>query len=369
MSCLYSENFNVTKLDVTGKKIWERLQDDESRDIFAHRYNYYLDCDENHLSNMLRATNARNRKRPHSLSFKNIWQLLEDAELRNKEVVIYGAGGSFQFCRALLEAENVRVGAVCDTVKHGGVIDGFPIISPEVLFTEYRNSPVVVSPFTRVLQREIYNFLISRGFQEKFLFFYGTCFEQQYFGPPFITPVPDEVYIDGGCLDGETILDFIDFAGNVRKIYGFEPVPESYARTLEELSKKQIDYAMLFQKGLWDTSSILRFDLIDPEVGAAMISEKGSVEIETVSIDEVVNPADKVTFIKLDIEGAELNALKGGAKTIHSCLPRLAVCVYHKPDDIVTIPNYILSLSPDYRLYLRHHHRFEYVETVLYAIQ
>ena len=369
MSNLYSDNLYVKNLDVKDKKIWDHLQDDESRDIFIQRYRYYLDGDENHLSNMLRASNDRNRKRPHGLSFKNIWQLLENAELRNKEVVIYGAGGNFQFCRALLEAENIRVGAVCDSIKHGGVIDGLPIISPENLLMEHRCSPIVVSPLTRAFQKEIYNLLISSGFQEKQLFFYGTCFEQQYFSTSFTSPVSNEVYIDGGCFGGETILDFVDFAGSVRGIYGFEPVPECYARTVEMLRKKQINHAVLFQKGLWNSSGVLRFDPTDAEIGGARASEDGSVEIETTTIDEVINPADRVTFIKLDIEGSELNALKGGAKTIRASLPRLAICVYHKPEDIVAIPDYILSLSPNYKLYLRHHSWFTYNETVLYAVQ
>ncbi len=114
---------------------------------------------------------------------------------------------------------------------------------------------------------------------------------------------------------------------------------------------------------------MLRFDPTDFERGSARVSESGSVEIETVTIDEIADPADPVTFIKLDVEGSELNALRGGAKTIRASLPRLAICVYHKRDDIVTIPDYILSLSPDYKLYLRHHSWFTYNETVLYAIQ
>ncbi len=205
-------------LDETCKRILERLQDDESRAILAYRYHYYLDGDKNHLNDMLRVSNDRNRKRLNHSSFKNVWQLLDDVTLRDKEVVIYGAGSSFQFCHALLEAENVRVGAACDTVKHGGLIAGLPIISLEELLTEHRDSPVVVAPITRMFQKEIYYFLISGGFPEKNLFFYGTIMEQQYFGPSFISPMPNEVYIDGGSAGGETILDFLDFAGSVGKI-------------------------------------------------------------------------------------------------------------------------------------------------------
>jgi hypothetical protein len=90
--------------------------------------------------------------------------------------------------------------------------------------------------------------------------------------------------------------------------------------------------------------------------------------VKTAAIDDVVSD-DAVTLIKMDVEGAELEALRGAEKTILKNKPRLAVCVYHKPQDILTIPLYMQSLAPEYRFYLRHHdfdHRF--CETVLYAV-
>ena len=74
-----------------------------------------------------------------------------------------------------------------------------------------------------------------------------------------------------------------------------------------------------------------------------------------------------MTFIKMDIEGAELEALRGAESIIRKQRPKLAICVYHKPEDIWTIPMYILSLQNDYRLFLRHY-SFGDTETVLYAI-
>ena len=72
-------------------------------------------------------------------------------------------------------------------------------------------------------------------------------------------------------------------------------------------------------------------------------------------------------MIKLDVEGAELKALQGAEKTILQCRPKLAVCIYHKPEDIVEIPAYLLSLHSDYKFYIRHY-QMSANETVLYAI-
>ena len=100
----------------------------------------------------------------------------------------------------------------------------------------------------------------------------------------------------------------------------------------------------------------------------SMITETttGTVTIETAAIDEIVKD-DKVTFLKLDVEGAEMKALQGAKNTILKNKPRLAVCIYHKPEDIIEIPAYLLSLNPDYHFYIRHY-KLSYNETVLYAI-
>jgi len=76
---------------------------------------------------------------------------------------------------------------------------------------------------------------------------------------------------------------------------------------------------------------------------------------------------EKATFIKMDIEGSELEALKGAQNQIKVNKPKLAICVYHKETDLITIPQFILSLNPDYKLYLRHYGNFS-TELVLYAL-
>ncbi len=68
----------------------------------------------------------------------------------------------------------------------------------------------------------------------------------------------------------------------------------------------------------------------------------------------------------MDVEGAELKSLIGAKNTIIKNKPRLAICVYHKPEDICEIPEYILSLVPEYKFYLRHYSSINW-ETVLYA--
>lgn len=99
-----------------------------------------------------------------------------------------------------------------------------------------------------------------------------------------------------------------------------------------------------------------------------ILSEPTNIAVDVAAIDDIVDPEDKITFIKMDVEGAELESLKGAKRTIQRDYPKLAICIYHKPEDMVTIPTYIKKLVPEYKLYIRHH-TYHTEETVLYAIR
>ncbi len=92
----------------------------------------------------------------------------------------------------------------------------------------------------------------------------------------------------------------------------------------------------------------------------------GNTIVKAVDIDRIVGEK-KVSFIKMDVEGSEMNALIGASKTIRRDHPRLAICIYHKEIDFIKLSSYILQLYPEYKLYIRHYTSYIW-ETVLYAI-
>ncbi len=193
---------------------------------------------------------------------------------------------------------------------------------------------------------------------------YDVWRRDQYFPEGIIQLSENEVFVDGGAYTGDTLLAFIRKAGNkYSKCYAFEPEPLNAAKLRALAGRQAFHDVSVAVKGLWSKAEKLSFTTSEGTTGSA-ISGAGSMTIEVDSID---NMAPDATFIKLDVEGAELEALKGAAGTIARNRPKLAVCLYHKPGDLFEIPLFIKSLAPEYRFYLRQHQPVS-CELVLYAV-
>ncbi len=193
---------------------------------------------------------------------------------------------------------------------------------------------------------------------------YDCYVPDQYFIPE-VRLASHEVYIDCGMYDGDTVVEFMGRCPNYARIVGFEPDEENVEKfRSRNLPLERIE---VHCAGAWSEEGVLRFSA--EGTTASRISESGNVSLSVKSIDSLeLNQV--VTFIKMDIEGSELEALKGAQETIRRDMPKLAICVYHKKEDMITIPQYIRSLESEgsaYSFYLRHHSLNEH-ETVLYGI-
>lgn len=192
-------------------------------------------------------------------------------------------------------------------------------------------------------------------------FIWGKHEEIQYLD--VFSPFENEIVVDAGAYDGVTAMRFLKWGkGKVKHIYSFEFDPASVAKCEENL-RLYADKVTLIQKGTWDKDEVICTEA-SGGTGSSVISE-GNTEVQLVSIDSEL-AGIPVTFIKMDVEGAELKSLIGAKNTIIKNHPRLAICVYHKPEDIYEIPKYILSLVPSYKFYLRRYDS-HHGETVLYA--
>lgn len=186
----------------------------------------------------------------------------------------------------------------------------------------------------------------------------------------------NEVYVDAGAFDGDSITQFIKKNFNFKKIYAFEADRKNYEMLRNSYIYQAFkDKIEIFNRGVWDQFETVYF-VEGMETSSSAVSESGLDmtddsgvnmqigSVECVPLDAVIS--EKVTFIKMDIEGSEMKALSGARRLITTYKPKLAICIYHKLDDLWKIPQYIHSLVPEYKFYVRHH-SILYVDTVLYA--
>ncbi|WP_210454333.1 FkbM family methyltransferase [Pantoea ananatis] len=193
--------------------------------------------------------------------------------------------------------------------------------------------------------------------------------EHHYFPDDIVALSESEVFVDCGAYNGDSINAFEVALANrgftsPEKIYAFEPDDVNYDLLCTSTQAK--GYCECHKAGVWSEETTLYF-----ESGKALSSKLSeNVTTNSISLTTVDNIVadNKVTFIKMDIEGAELSALEGAKNSIQRCHPLLAISAYHKPDDLIKLPAYIKSIMPGYRFYLRAHHPVHAFELVLYAI-
>lgn len=188
--------------------------------------------------------------------------------------------------------------------------------------------------------------------------------KEQYFPKGIIELTDREVFVDGGAYTGDTLLTFMRLTGGkCAHCHAFEPEAANAAKLRATVERRGLRGVTVHNKGLWSAPATLPFAAWHG-TSASAVSGAGELAVEADTVDRA---APQATFIKLDVEGAELEALKGAADTIRRNRPKLAVCVYHRPGDLFEIPLFIKSLVPEYRFYLRQHQPVA-CETVLYAV-
>lgn len=169
-------------------------------------------------------------------------------------------------------------------------------------------------------------------------------------------------FIDCGAFDGDTLDHLAQGGYTFEAVAAFEPDPANFVR----LARKAPDYgiAVCFPCGVSAITSLVRFSAGDGM--ASRVTQNGDSVIQCVALDEAL-PNFRPTLIKMDIEGAEIDALNGGRLMIESSRPGLAISLYHHPAHLWQIPLLIASWSLDYRLYIRGHAHNSF-ELVLYAL-
>jgi len=194
----------------------------------------------------------------------------------------------------------------------------------------------------------------------------GMIEKEPYFVKDIIKPESGEVFVDCGAFDGDTLKDYLKFNKYYKKIIMFEPTAVNLDRVKKYVKQKNLKNIHCFQAGVGEKTQTAYFT--GSGTADARVAGKGggNIQIQMFDLDSIKECQD-ATFIKMDIEGSELPALKGAKEIILRNKPKLAICIYHKAEDYYQIPLYLKKLVPEYKFYVRHHF-YSCTDTVLYAV-
>jgi len=349
---LYGDDLEVGNADIVVNDIeliYNKMLDVQSCTIFENRLLFALIRKFSYISKILEETICGNK-------LKSLLQ-------KKDALYIYGAGKVGTRLVKLFPTMNWN--GYIDRYK-SGVCNAYPIYRLEEL-ENFKGVTIViaVNGEGKDIKKELLelgwkdeNILVLDEFNieaQRCMYFDDSCLKREY--------ITDGAYVDVGCYDGKDIIEYYKWCGcEDNKVYGFEADPFNY-----EVCKSQIQKysnCELYNIGLSDESGKFRFSNSKKEVSS--FDNMGEIKVATECLDSMlVN--EKIGYIKMDVEGYEEKVLIGAQKIISEQCPTLAISIYHKRQDIWSIPKLLLTFNSKYRFYLRHY-SVSAVDTVLYAI-
>ncbi len=285
-----------------------------------------------------------------------------------------------------MESDKTRFPLLLDATKGAPfVLESVPSVIFERMYGAYKGTlpcPFVAKAYCKHLKelRNVYDLLTDEQSKQVFLnilmyritlnkeyIWRAYSAEPQYFIKEFRGLGKDEVYVDCGAFTGDTYEEYCRYNECPKMAYLFEPDSDNLARIKEFTDRTgNTDKTTLISKCVYSDTRNLYFVKRGGPVGyLTEDGTNGGEVIPVTSIDDAI--AEDITFIKMDIEGSEQKALEGAGNHISSCYPKLAICIYHKPEDFWEIPLGIKNKYPDYNHFAIRHHEKSVSETVLYV--
>lgn len=334
-----------------------------------------------------------------------------EAELPERLAVL-GTGPRGRRCRQRLESLGIAVPCFLDNnpARQGLEIDGLRVLSPARFRQESPGTAVIIASYAHLA---IFPQLVSLGVTDVYrdelteapplsllrrhapelervrdsladglsretfeniirLRFYGTPMPALSPYPLYAHPKalarPGDVVIDGGAARGDTAELFLEQSGNMASIHCFEPTPSIFEALAAHVPAAGLQGVQTVCAALWDSDGTTSFFESFGMPAGNRVGGDGGTEVATLTLDNYVESRgiERVDLIKLDVEGAELAALRGAERTIRRFRPKLQVCLYHEWRDLWELPLYIRELEPSYSLHLGHH-TATHLDTVLYC--
>ena len=291
--------------------------------------------------------------------------VVRTGDVPTNALVLNAAGGRSLTARAQLDCCGLR------NLDYFAFLQFSGLVLPDIIFNEgfaeeYGENrgeyDWIYSRFADQSSRELFDQLV--GFRNtpdiSYLHGFKARESEQYFEDFLKLRATGEVFVDVGCFDGSNSLEFARLAPDFRAIHAFEPDPHNFEVCVNNL--RPLHRTSLHHMGLSDKRQTLK---LSPGGSGSKISAKETIDVVVDRLDDVLS--DRPTLIKMDIEGAEHDALRGTHQTVAAAHPRLAKSVYRQPGDFHRIPRLILAIRDDYDIYIRHYTETIY-ETVMFFL-
>lgn len=338
------------------------------------------------------------------------------SEAARAPVILFGAGEGGRALRRTLEAHRIPVSFFADNDERlwGTVVRGIPVLSPTNALRVPRAEIVISAGATAVIARQLKRAGTER-IEERLYLMHQTlpfrrvwrrhlhelskvhallrdarslrtfdtllhqtfaldprplstiCDPNQYFWSRRFALRRGDTVVDGGAYTGDTLRDILcRFGRRFKAVHCFEPSRQSYA-TLQNFARRRClaTKVTLHHIGLSDRGGAAYFSGTGTGYHVAGVTDTLRERVALKRLDDLFLKR-RVDFIKLDIEGAEPQAIRGAEQVIQRDRPRLAICVYHAPEHLWEIPLMLARMVPEYSFFLRHHSTGRY-ETVWYA--
>lgn len=345
----------------------------------------------------------------------NVILAIKELQKTKKKVVLYGAGYCGLETLTLMRKHHILVVAVCDDNREGEFLDNLRITSIDKIQHSYGIVIFITSGFNKIMKQRLVQLglidlykeidfgrydenkenleyfrehrqeintaytllsdvksktifinLMNYRVSRKLHFLDGLEEDNQYYPREKILNFsfePDHIFLDLGAYDGDSILEFVKYVhGRYNRIFAVEASEKNYKNLL--VNTADTPNIECYNIGVYKEKTQLHFMVSDAKNTFA--TDEGTTVLAVDTVDNIVQ-AKPISFIKMDIEGAEYNALLGAQETIKSNTPILAISVYHKVEDLFRLLLLIQKIHPKYDYYLRHYSP-TVIETILYAV-
>lgn len=224
--------------------------------------------------------------------------------------------------------------------------------------------PKLSDEYSYLTLQGLYKYMLNQDINE----IINICTEEEhYFIKEVLNSIGDKQLniIDAGAYEGELLRVLQENNIKINKWYCFEPDKDNFNQLKKNLAQLEKNNVVICENlGLWKENTTLYFEQNDAR--SRIVKNQTDYYIPVTSIDSYFKNSS-INYIKMDIEGSELDALKGGINVIKRDRPILAISIYHNLEHFYKIPNYLMEHLENYHYYIRHH-SIILNETVLYAI-